>query len=111
LASNIGMFGEGLQALMWGLVASYGLICVLQLTFLKIDDFSWWRVLFEREFLTGIICAMFLSAYAVFRIEQADFSAWLSLLLAVFVSLLSLTVLSLFNDKLRTDLKLRLSIK
>jgi hypothetical protein len=105
------MFGEGLQALMWGLVVSYGLICVLQLTFLKIDDLSWWRVLFEREFLSGIICAIFLSAYAVYKIEQADFSAWLSLLLAVFVSLLSLAVLSLFNDKLRTDLKLRLSIK
>ena len=111
LTSNFGLFGQGLQALMLGMVASYGLICSLQLIFLKIEAVSWRRILFDREFFPGVICALALSAYASQWIGQTGFSAWVSLLLACLLALLSLFIMALFNREFRSGLKVRLSAK
>ena len=111
LSNNAGIFGQGLQALMWGIVASYGLICFLQSLILKIESLSWWRVLFNRTFFPGIICAVIISVYASQWIQQVGFSAWLSLVLASFVALLSLSVMALFNENIRVGLKARLNTK
>ena len=105
LANKAGVFGKGLQALMWGMVASYGLICVLQMFFLKIETFSLSHVLLDRSFLTGVVSATVLLAYVSHLIGKAGLSAWISLLLAGFVALMSLSVMALFNDKLRNNLK------
>ena len=111
LISKADIFGQGLHALMWGMVASYGLICVLQMMFIKIGSFSWRQILLDRWFLAGAICAASLSAYVSRLISQAGLSAWLSLLLACFVAPVSLAVMALFNGELRSFLKTRLSTK
>lgn len=109
LTNNVGVFGQGLQALMWGMVASYGVICALQLMFLKIEALSWRQVLLDSVFLPGAICAVALSAFGSQWIGKTGLSAWLSLLLACFVALLSLFVMALFNPEFRAGLKTRLS--
>lgn len=105
--SRIYLFGEGLQALMWGMVISYGFICILQLTFLKIKSLNWWQVLFDRTFLMGLVCAMSLSLYISQWIDKLDASAWLSLLLAGLVGLLSLFVMALFHQEFRDKFKVK----
>lgn len=111
LISNAGVFGQGLQALMWGMVASYGLICTLQLIYLKIEFFSWWRILLDRAFFPGVICAAVLSACICWWIGETGLPAWLSLLMACFAAFLSLFVMALFYGEFRTELKTRLSTK
>lgn len=111
LTSNAGVFGQGLQSLMWGMVASYGLICVLQLMFLKIESLSWRQVLLDSTFLPGAICAVGLSGIVSQWIRGTDLSAWLSLLLACSIALLSLFIMALFNPEFRAGLKIRLNAK
>lgn len=110
LATNYGLFGQGLAALMWGIVASFALICSLQLMFLKIEEFSWRDVFFDKMFLLGLLCSWLILAGSSYLIQQANLSAWFSLLLVFFVALLSLFVLALFNAELRSALKVRLSV-
>jgi len=111
VVSNTGLFGKGLEALMWGMVISYALICVLQLLLLKIEMFNWYQVFLDRAFLPGIICALTLSATLSNWVSQARFSAWLSLALAAFFALLSLCVMALFNNDLKTRIKAKMSKK
>lgn len=111
LVSKFDLFGQGLPALMWGIVASYVLICILQLIFLKIEFFSWWRVLFEKTFLLGAICAAVLSECISWWVVQVGLSAWLSLLIVCVFAILSLFVMALFNGEFRSALKGRLSTK
>ena len=105
LVSKAGVFGKGLLSLMWGMVVSYGLICILQIIFLKIEAFSLRHVILDRSFLTGIVCATVLLAFANSWIGKAGLPAWVSLLLAGFVALMSLSVIALFNDNLRNNLR------
>ena len=111
LVSKKEIFGEGLVALMWGMVASYGLICVLQLMFLKIEKLNWRFVLLDKAFCSGVVCAVFISTCSSLWIATTDLAAWLSLLIACFFASLSLVVMALFNKELRSGLKLRLSNK
>lgn len=105
IASSAGLFGNGLSALMWGMVVSYALICALQLIALKIDSLKWLDVLFEKTFFIGIICAVFIIVLASNWIQQMELSAWLSFVLACFFALVSLVVATLFNNQIRLKLK------
>lgn len=109
--SSTGILGQGLEALMWGMVVSYGLICILQLVFLKIEKFSWLTVFFTRSFLLGVICGLsVLGAFSLW-VSQAGFSAWLTILIAMPLVFVSLSVIALFNCDLRANLKARLSTR
>jgi len=103
--SSSELFGKGLESLMWGMVTSYSLICILQLLLLKIEMFKWHHVFLERTFLAGIICASILSGVISYWINQAKFSAWLALALAAFFALVSLCVMVMFNKNLRSNIK------
>jgi peptidoglycan biosynthesis protein MviN/MurJ (putative lipid II flippase) len=111
LVNSIGLFGNGLPALMWAMVASYALICGLQLMTLKIESFRWLDVLFEKTFFIGIVCAISISIVAGEWISEVDLSAWLSITLACVAALLSLLVMALLNEKLRFMMKSRLMTK
>ncbi len=109
VGSKLGLFGQGLPALMWGMLAGYSVICMLQLLFLRIESFSWWRILLEIRFLLGILCAAILSIYFSRWIEAASFSSWLSIILACLVGLLSLFLMALFYKEIRSSIRVRLS--
>jgi len=111
LASSAGLFGDGLSALMWGMIASYGLICILQLIILRIDSFKWLDVLFEKTFFIGISCAVIITVVAGRWIKQMELSAWLSIVAACFTALVSLAIVALFNEQLRLKFKTRLMNK
>jgi putative peptidoglycan lipid II flippase len=110
ISYNIGQFGSGLKALMIGLIVSYGLICFLQLLFLKIEYFSWWRVLFDREFLPGLVLAGALLVFGGHWVNYFIFSNWLALGLIFTLALVSLIIILLFNKGLRAQLKTRLGV-
>lgn len=111
LTTHFQVFGHGLQALMWGMVACYGLICASQFLLLKVDALSLWQVLLDKAFLLGAFSAATLSAYISNLIGKSGMSAPLSLLLSGFVALLCLLVMAMFNGEFRYALKVRLSSK
>jgi putative peptidoglycan lipid II flippase len=111
MSSLYGLFGEGLSAVMWGMVASYSLIFLMQLFFTKVEAFSWKPVLLDKTFLLGLVCAVVILVISSQLIARISFPPWLSLLLACVAALVSLCVMALFNEKLRTMLKTRLSAK
>ena len=104
------VFGSGLEALMRGIVASYGLICLLQLSLLKVEALSWRHVFLDKTFLPGALCGIVLLVYTSHWIGQAHLQAWLALALGCFAALLSLITIALFNKEIRTGLKTRLCI-
>lgn len=109
--SSTEILGQGLAPLMWGMVMSYGLICLLQLIFIKIEAFSWLGVFFGKTFLLGNILGLAsLGAFCQW-ISQAGLSAWLSILTAMPLTCVCLGVVALFNNELRASLKARLGIK
>jgi len=105
---NIGLFGEGLPALMWGMLTGYGVICLLQLLFLKVDSFSWLQVFREGRFVLGIFSASMLSVYLCQLIERADFSSWGSMILGCVVGLVTIFIMALFYQEIRSGLKVML---
>lgn len=105
----VGIFGGDLKSLMWGMVVSYGLICLLQLLALKIEKFSWKLVFFDRSFLSGVLCGLVLLAIGNYWISLTLLPAWLALVMGCLLSLLSLGVMALFNKKLRLALKSKMS--
>jgi peptidoglycan biosynthesis protein MviN/MurJ (putative lipid II flippase) len=111
VAENFGVFGQGLQALIWGMVISYGVICALQLVFLKIETISWRQILLDGEFLPGVIFAVALTGFVSHWIAGSGMPGWGSLLLACLVAMLSLIIMAFFNSEFRTGLKVRLSEK
>jgi murein biosynthesis integral membrane protein MurJ len=111
LSSYHCLFGQGLEAMMWGIVISYGLISIMQLIFLKIEMLNWWSILFDKTFLPGLICGGVLLTYASLWIGDMHFSAWISLLLVGLFSLFSLFVMALFNEELRVEMIAKLRIK
>lgn len=102
------VFGDGLVSLMWGMVASYGLICALQLLFLKIEMQRWRCVFLDRAFFPGVFCGVTLLVIGTHWIGQAHLAAWLTLVSGCFLALLSLGVMALSNKNLRLDLKSRM---
>ncbi len=96
------VFGAELQALMWGMLASYGLICVLQFIFLRIEGFKWSQVIFDKLYIAGVFCAVATSIGGNSWIVKTELSAGYSLMLACFVALLSLLVMAIFNKKFRS---------
>jgi len=111
LISSSELFGKGLEALMWGMVASYALICVLQLMFLKIEMFKWHYVFLDSAFLAGIICASVLSGLLSYWFSLADFTVWVSLALGAVTAFVSLSIMALFNRDLRSIIKFKMSNK
>ncbi len=109
VSGYFGLFGHGLPALMWGILSTYGLICLLQLLCLKIDDLSWGKILFDREFVFGILIALILSGSVVHWLGGQGLPVWLTLLLACFSALVSLFAMALCNKKLRFGLVTRLN--
>jgi len=104
----IGVFDQELEGLMWAIVASYGVICCLQLIFLKVHDLIWWKVFFEKTFLAGMISGLILLIYASKLIERVTVSPFLILALTCIVALISLFVMALFNKDIRFGLKVRM---
>lgn len=108
VTNRFGIFGEGLISLMWGIVASYGLICCLQFMLLKIENFRWRDTLFDASFCLGCLTAIAFSAFFCSWVSQLGLSAWASLMSACFFALLSIFIMALFNKHIRSTLKTRL---
>jgi len=81
------------------------------LLLLKIEMFNWYQVFLDRAFLPGIICALILSGALSFWINQAKLSPWLSLVLAALSAFVSLCIIALFNNDLRSNIKAKMSKK
>lgn len=111
ISSYTGLFGDSLSALMWGLVFSYALICVLQLLLLRIDAFSWRQVFFDRTFLLGGSCGLMSLLVLANGVNQIGFSDWVSIFAAGFITLGCLFVMAMFNSDLRSILKTKLGTK
>lgn len=107
-SGGFGLFGEGLEALMWSMIASYGLVCGLHLAFLKIEFLEWWNVFFEKDFFGGMILGTALLGYVCSLIEDSHLSMWLSLFLAGISALLSICLMLLLNEEVRSIFKERL---
>lgn len=107
----LNVFGQGLQALMWGMVVSYGFICILQFMFLKIEGLSWGDVLLNKAYISGFIFSVALTVSANNWINNSEFSAVFSLTLACLMALLSLFVMALFNKEFRLMLGERFGAK
>ncbi len=103
--SYFNLFGQNLEALMWLLVCSFGLICFLQLVFLKIEAFSWRQVLLDSRFLSGLAIAVIVVTTSCFWLANARLSAWVSLLLAGLLAILSLGIIAFSNQDLWKSLK------
>ncbi len=108
LGSDQGLFGEGLMSLMWGMVASFGLIVLLQFCFLKVEGLNWINVMLDKDFVLGIIATLPPLVYFSHMIANYYFSPWISLALVALLAALSLVVLALFNKKLRCKAQVRL---
>ena len=102
---NTGFFGAGLLAIMWGLVSSFTLICLLQLMLLKIENFSWAEVYLDRSFLYGGIFAVGLSVVVNQWIAGLQLYPGFSLLLGFLTALLCLLGMALFYSEIRTFIR------
>lgn len=104
LGNSIGLYGQGLEALMWMLVSSYALICFLQLVFLKIDRLSWVEVFSGNHFMPALLLALSIAAIGCYGVRGSGLSAWISLVLAALVALASIGLVALLSKDLRMGL-------
>jgi len=111
LVSNTGIFGQGLEGLMWGMVVSYGLVCILQLMFLKIEAFRWQHVFLDSAFLSGMGCGVVFIILASHLVNNAHLPILLALVLAGLSALISLCIMALFNRDIRSGVLARLGTK
>lgn len=109
-ALNLGLFGSGLLAIMWGLVAGFAIICALQLITLKIENLNWASIYWDKPFLLGGICAIGFSILFNQWIVGLQLFLWLKLLMGLGGALFCLLVIALFYPEIRAVLKSRLGI-
>jgi len=109
-ALNLGLFGSGLMAIMWGLVAGFAIICALQLITLKVENLNWASIYWDKPFLLGGICAIGFSILFNQWIVGLQLFLWLKLLMGLGGALFCLLVIALFYPEIRAVLKNRLGI-
>ena len=103
-------FGQGMEALMMGLVISYALICALQIMLLRIDKLRWKTVFFDKMFALGLIIAILVLFCLNWIAGLADLPAVISFLLAGATAIIALGIMILFNAELRNKMKAKLSL-
>lgn len=103
-------FGQGMAALMMGLVISYALICTLQFLLLRIDEFHWKTVFFDRMFVPGFICAILVLYCLNWMVGWADLRPVISFLLAAITAMIALGIMILFNTDLRNKMKAKIGL-
>ncbi len=112
LACNqFSVFGQGLSSVMWGMIASYGLIWILQLILLKIEQSSWWQIFFDKTFFAGIICTGILFVAAHYGMNKVSLSIWVSSIIICLIASFSLTIMIVLNKYVRTEIKRKLKLE
>jgi putative peptidoglycan lipid II flippase len=106
--NSVDLFGEGLSALMWGIVVSYGFIFCLQIMFLRVAGFRWRDTILNVSFCLGGLVAIAISAVSSLWIAGSNFPVWFSMVLAVCFAFISLAVMALFNHNVRQMLKTKM---
>ncbi len=109
LVSGTSLFGSGLDALMWGVVSSYLLISVLQMLCLKIETINWFSILLEKTFIVGLLISTVIMIYVSYIVALAHWPAFLALFVVGICAFLSLCLMALFNQNIRSELKNRLN--
>ncbi len=102
-------FGEGLEAIVWGVFYSYGLICLLQLFLLSRSGIRIKKMFLNASFFVGLISSSLILYFLINWVSYAGFSSVITLFLAMLSGLLSLVVLALFNQEFRVVIRSKVS--
>lgn len=101
---NIESFGQDLFSLMWALLATYAIICCMQLMSLKIDNFKWFDVFFERWFVMGLLLIIPTLYFINLALANLALSSWLAIGLSALTGFVALFLFALLNMPLRKAL-------
>ena len=97
--------GVGIEGIVWGLVVSFGLILVLQLLRLKIDQLRFSEIYLDKTFLAGGVCAIMICTAMGLVIAALQHHLLLKLFLGFLAAIICLLVIALFNADFRVAIK------
>jgi murein biosynthesis integral membrane protein MurJ len=102
--SNI--FGVGLEAIMLSMLVAYGLTCILQIYFLKVDGLKLLPfVLLDKELILGLPLSLIILIFSVKMIVDIGLPPFGVLSLSGLVFLISVLILSLFYKDIRSIIR------
>ncbi|OIR25615.1 murein biosynthesis integral membrane protein MurJ [Bathymodiolus thermophilus thioautotrophic gill symbiont] len=99
------VFGSNLESIMWGMVCSYGLTCVLQILLLRIDNFKLSQIFLSIEFIVGLLVASITLYLLINWVSYVNFSPIVTLCIATLAGLISLIIFAIFNQEFRILIK------